>query len=125
MSGWRLSVGLLWLVAGAMHFVRPRIYEPIVPPPFDAAATETVYASGVAEMLGGAAALLGARSLRADRFARWWLLATLLGVYPANVWMALNAERFPAIPGWALWARLPFQAVFAAHILRGTGDRAR
>ena len=51
-------------------------------------------ASGLAEIAGGVAVLPdGTR-----RAARWWLLATLVAVYPANIHMALHPEQFPKIP---------------------------
>ena len=106
-----------WLVAGAMHFVRPGFYDAIMPPPLDRHARAVTYASGVAE-LAGAAALLAGRS----RLARWWLLAVLLAVYPANIRMALRPEEFKNVPRWALWARLPVQGLFALHVLAGTRD---
>jgi uncharacterized membrane protein len=111
----RWSLAAFWLLAGSMHFLRPRFYDAIVPPPLDQHARAVTYASGVAELLGAVAVAAGAR-----RFARWWLLATIAGVYPANVWMALNASKFPQIPPWALWARLPVQLLFAWHAIRGT-----
>jgi uncharacterized membrane protein len=37
--------------------------------------------------------------------------------------MALEAERFRAIPRWALWARLPVQLLFAWHVVAGTRRR--
>ena len=40
------------------------------------------------------------------------LIATLVAVYPANIYMALNPSRFPSIPQWALIARLPLQFLF-------------
>ena len=48
----------------------------------------------------------------------WWLVATLVAVFPANVHMALHPERFRDVPGGAvaLWARLPVQAVFIAWV---------
>ena len=72
--------------------------------------------SGVAELGGGLAVLPDATR----RGARWWLLATLAAVYPANVQMALYPERHPHIPRALLWARLPLQFVFAALTWRGT-----
>src|SRR3989442_1692448 len=53
-------------------------------------------------------------------FARGWLLATLLAVYPANIYMAINPERFDRIPRSLLWARLPVQGLFAWMTWRGT-----
>jgi len=104
------------MFAGAMHFVRPKFYEAIVPRQLQPWKREVVIASGVAEFVGGVAAL--PESTR--RPARWWLLATLLAVYPANIQMALNYERYSQVPRPLLWARLPFQCAFAWMIWRGT-----
>lgn len=112
----RRSLAAFWLAAGAMHFVRPRFYDAIVPRSLQRWARPITYASGVAELAGGVAVL----DPRARTFARWWLLATLAAVYPANVEMALRPERFPGIPRWALWARLPLQLAAARHVWRGT-----
>ena len=111
----RRSLTLFWLVAGAMHFVRPRFYDALVPPPLDDNARAVTYASGVAELAGAAALLAGRR-----RLARWWLLAVLVAVYPANVRMALRPKEFKNVPRWALWARLPVQGLFAVHVIAGT-----
>jgi uncharacterized membrane protein len=113
----RRTLAAFWMFAGAMHFIRPRFYDEIMPPPLDRRAREVTYVSGVAEMAGGVAVAAGA-----TRFGRWWLLATCFGVYPANLWMALHPERFRNMPRWALYARLPVQFLFAWHIWRGTDE---
>jgi uncharacterized membrane protein len=71
-----------------------------------------VYASGVAEIAGGATVL----HPRTRRIGSWWSIATLIGVFPANIHMALHPERYRSIPGGqpALIARLPLQALFIA-----------
>jgi uncharacterized membrane protein len=112
----RAGAAAFWVVAGAMHFVIPRRYEAIVPPSLAKWRRELVVASGIAEIAGGAAILPD----RTRRAARWWLLATLAAVYPANLQMALHPERFPKIPRAALWIRLPIQALFAVLTWRGT-----
>jgi uncharacterized membrane protein len=112
----RLAAALFWLVAGTMHFVTPRSYERIVPPSLAPWRREIVVVSGLAELAGGLAVLPD----RTRRGARWWLLATLVAVYPANIHMALNAQEFPRIPPAALWARLPCQGLFAWLTWRGT-----
>lgn len=48
--------GPVFIVAGILHFVIPRTYEAIVPD-YLPAKRELVYASGAAEIVGGAAAL--------------------------------------------------------------------
>lgn len=100
--------GPVFVFAGIMHFVIPRTYESIMPD-WLPAHRALVYASGVAEIAGGAAVL----HPRTRRFGSRLSIATLLGVYPANVHMALHPERYP-VPRAALYLRLPFQALFIA-----------
>ena len=112
----RIAAAVFWVFAGAMHFVIPRQYEAIVPPRLARWKKELVVVSGVAEIAGGIAVLPD----QTRRGARWWLLATLLAVYPANIHMAVNSKEFPKIPAAALWARLPVQGLFALLTWRGT-----
>ena len=100
----------------AMHFILPRQYEAIVPPRIARWKKEVVVVSGLAE-IGGGLAILPEQTRRG---ARWWLLATLVAVYPANIHMALHPDQFPKIPAAALWARLPVQGIFGLLTWRGT-----
>ena len=109
--------------AGTMHFVIPRSYEAMMPP-YLPAHREAVVVSGLAEIAGGAAVL----PRRTRRFARWWLLALLIAVFPANLHMAVNPEQvrgldLEKIPRWALLGRLPLQGVCARFTWRGTAAR--
>jgi uncharacterized membrane protein len=115
----RHLAGPFFVLAGVLHFVKPRLYLRIVPP-YVPAPEATVYASGMAEIAGGAGLMIR----RYRRLAGWWLIATLVGVFPANLHMALHSEDYPDVPGGALalWARLPFQAVFVAWV-RGAAQR--
>ena len=106
-------LGLFYLAAGALHFARPRVYVSIMPDRLPAKRA-LVYASGAAELAGGAGVLHPATR----RPAGWWLIATLIAIFPANVNMAVNAERFRAIPEPLLWLRLPLQAVLIAWAYR-------
>jgi uncharacterized membrane protein len=110
----RRLAGPAFIVAGTLHFVIPKAYRRIVPP-YIPVAQAVVYASGVAEIAGG----VGLTTRRWRGPAGWWLIATLLAVFPANVHMALHPDEFPKVPGGAraLWARLPFQGVFIAWVL--------
>jgi uncharacterized membrane protein len=117
----RLVVAFFTL-AGILHFVRPRAYEAIVPP-YIPRHREAVAVSGVAETVGGLAVI--APSTRG--FARWWLLAVLAAVFPANLHMALHPEQIAArgvaadrIPRWLLWARLPLQPLMMLWVWRAT-----
>lgn len=104
--------GPFFVLAGVMHFARPRWYMRIMPT-WLPRHRELVYASGVAEVVGGLATMHPATR----RIGSVWSIATLLAVFPANVNMALNAEDFErGVPGGepALWGRLPVQALFVA-----------
>lgn len=116
LRGRHYGTALFWMVAGAMHFVRPSFYEAIVPPPLERYRRHVTVMSGIAELVGGLAIM----PRRTRRFARGWLLATLLAVYPANIYMAMEPERFRRIPKPLLWARLPVQGLFAWITWRGT-----
>jgi uncharacterized membrane protein len=113
----RIAAAAFWVFAGAMHFVIPRQYQAIVPPSIARWKKEVVVVSGIAEIAGGVAILPDSTR----RSARWWLLATLVAVYPANIHMAVHSKNFPKIPPAALWARLPVQGLFALLTWRGTG----
>ena len=105
------TFGPFFVFAGIMHFVIPRTYEAIVPD-YLPRKRAVVYASGVAEIAGGAGVLV--RPLR--RAAAWWSIATLVAVFPANLHMAVNHERYRKVPGGriALLLRLPVQLLFIA-----------
>jgi uncharacterized membrane protein len=72
----------------------------------------------MAEVAGG----VGLMTRSGRRFAGWWLIATLIAVFPANIHMALNPDDFPEVPGGSavLWARLPLQAVLIAWVRSGS-----
>lgn len=119
----RRVLAAFFAFAGAMHFVRPRFYEAIVPPSLEEMKEEIVAVSGVAEIAGGAAVLHPATR----RLGRWWLLALLVAVFPANVHMAVKPEQVKGldldrIPRWALWARLPLQPLAMYWVWRATRD---
>jgi uncharacterized membrane protein len=110
---WRVAAAVFWIANGSNHFLQPKFYKSIVPPPLDRWKGPVNVAAGMAELTGGAA-ILPSRTRTA---ARWWLLATLVAVFPANIHMALQPEKFErGIPGGrnALYARLPVQLLFIA-----------
>src|SRR3954451_15292914 len=85
----RTALAAFFSFSGILHFLRPRPYEAIVPPPFPK--KESVAISGVAEIVGAVAVLHPATRPA----ARWWLIALLLAIFPANVWMAVSPEKVP------------------------------
>jgi uncharacterized membrane protein len=112
---WRLLANF-FIGAGANHFVMPRAYEQIVPPRLCGHAKRIVQVTGVAEIVGGVAVL--APSTR--RVAGLGLIGLLAAVFPANVYMAREPERFARIPSWALYARLGLQPLMMLWAWRAT-----
>jgi uncharacterized membrane protein len=103
--------GPFFIAAGINHFLMPEAYEAMMPD-YLPAHRELVVASGLAEIAGGAALI----HPRTRRFGGWWLIATLIAVFPANVHMAQHPERYRRIPRAGLYARLPVQLLFAAWV---------
>ncbi len=100
----RLALVLVFIGAGATHLLLPGPFLAIVPD-YLPAHRALVRFSGIAELAGGFGVLLPATR----RPAAWGLVALLVAVFPANLWMARHAARFPSLPAWSLWMRLPLQ----------------
>jgi uncharacterized membrane protein len=117
----RALLAAFFTLAGGLHFARPKPYEAIVPPLLQPWKREIVALSGVAELSG--AALVAPAASR--HLGRWWLLALLAAVFPANVHMAANPEQIVGLdldelPRWLLWARLPLQPLLMLWVWRAT-----
>jgi uncharacterized membrane protein len=112
----RRLLAAFFIGAGVNHFVMPRVYEQIVPPAWRWDAKRLVLLSGVAEIAGGVGVLLP----WTRRLSGLGLMALLVAVFPANVFMAREPERFRRIPRWALYARLPLQPLMMVWAWRAT-----
>ncbi len=101
--------GASFVLAGLNHFVTPASYLKIMPPylPYH---LFLVYLSGFFEAALGVLLLLP----QFTRRAAWGLIALLVAVFPANIYMATNPQLYPELPAVALWLRLPLQAALIA-----------
>ena len=115
-----LGLGAFFVVSGANHFVNQDFYVGMMPP-YLPAHLAFVNVSGVFEILGGVLVLLP----RVRAAAGWGLVVLLLAIFPANVHMALSPELFPDTSAVALYARLPFQALFIAWAYWATRPEVR
>ena len=102
-----LGLAGFFINVGVDHFINPEFYLAIMPPSFPLHA-EAVYISGFFEILGGVCLLVP----RLRKIAGWGLVALLICVYPANIYMALTPEAFPEIPLSFLYFRLALQFLF-------------
>ena len=102
--GSKLLVGM-FAVSGAVHLVKPEVYEPLMPA-WVPAHREVILVSGVAELACAAGMAVPATR----RIAGWASAALLLGVWPGNLKMALDSNRSsnPALKA-AAWGRMPLQ----------------
>lgn len=102
----RWVLGIFFTVAGICHFIWPTYYLPIMPPwlPWH---LPLIYLSGVAESAGG----IGVFIPRFRRLAGWWLIATLIAIYPANIQLAMDGLvlKGKSVPQWILNFRLLLQ----------------
>lgn len=111
----RTSLGVLFMLAGSMHFVVPAAYRAVMPGYLPAPAL-LVAASGVAEIAGGVGLMMD----RWRRAAGVGLVLLLVAVFPANVEMLHQARAHGARPiaQTLLWLRLPLQAVLIWGVWR-------
>lgn len=111
----------MFAVTGALHFLRPGVFDPIVPRWVPGASRTWTYLSGAAEF-----ALAGLVASR--RFGNLGGLLSavfLLAVFPANVRTVRVVRRQPLSVRLIALARLPLQAPLIALALRvGRGEGA-
>jgi len=103
-----------YVLGGFNHLMNPAFYVAIVPPGLPNPEWLNVL-SGLAEI--GLGVFLLEPRVRA--FAAWGVIALLIAVFPANVYVAMANVGVPSgVPGTGNavvnWVRLPFQAVFVA-----------
>ena len=101
------GLAMFFIFFGIDHLVNPEFYLSIMPPSFPLH-LEAVYLSGFFEIIGGTGVLFSKFRI----IAGWGLVALLVAVYPANIYMALNAEAFPNISTGLLYFRLILQFLF-------------
>ena len=96
----RIILAVLFMLAGAMHFILPQAYLRIMPP-YLPSPLMLVHISGVAEIFGGIGLLIPfTRNL-----AAWGLVALLIAVLPANIYTATAHLPLPGLAGqsWVQW----------------------
>jgi len=107
-------LALGFAVSGAVHLVKPDVYEPIMPS-WVPRHREVILGSGVAEL----ACAAGLALPQTRRAAGWASALLLLGVYPANLKMAVDSTRTRSTPlKAAAFARLPLQLPMIRAALR-------
>ncbi len=102
--------GILYVATGSHHLVEPGFYVPIMPPvlPYPLV---LIWGVGLAKIGLG----LALQRQRFRPWAAWGLIALLLAIFPANVYMAIQDVPLGNMSeglGTLNWLRLPCQGVF-------------
>lgn len=104
---WHLYLmAILYILAGLNHFRNPGMYIRIIPPFFKNPKLINNL-SGAAEILLGVLLMLSFTS----RLAAWGIIALLIAIFPANIYMLQNKKASFGLPKWILFVRLPLQIV--------------
>jgi uncharacterized membrane protein len=116
-------VAAFFITTGVLHLtVARKFFEAIVPPWVPGGPKLVNEAAGYAEIAGGVLAVTPG----AQPFARRYLVALLLAVYPANLHMAIRPQDIKGargVPRWLLWARLPLQVLPVLWVQRTVRGR--
>lgn len=104
---WHLyAMAILYILAGLNHFRNPRLYIKIIPPYFPKPKVLN-YISGMAEIILG----IGLCIPRLSTVSAWGIIALLIVVFPANLFMFTNKKAGMGLPKTVLFFRLPLQIV--------------
>ncbi|CAM4021496.1 DoxX family protein [Flavobacterium weaverense] len=102
---WHIYVmAFIYVIAGINHFRNPRLYIKIIPPYFpNPKALNAI--SGVAEILLGIGLCIPAVS----NYAAWGVIALLIAIFPAHIYMYFDEKARMGLPKWVLLLRMPLQ----------------
>ena len=104
---WHLHLmGILYVIAGLNHFRNPRLYLKIIPPYFPKPKLLN-YLSGIAEIILGVGICIPMFS----QMSAWGIIALLVAVFPANLYMFSNKKAGMGLPKIVLLLRLPLQII--------------
>ena len=100
-------MGVFYIFAGIMHFIKPRMYIRIIPPFLPKPKVLNALAGAFEIILGLGLFFQSTRSISAIG-----IILLLLAVFPANIYMYQKGAK--GIPKWALFLRLPLQFALIA-----------
>jgi uncharacterized membrane protein len=107
----RLAMAAAMVFSGVSHFADTAAFVQLLPE-FVPGRTPLILATGVLEILLGA----GLLAPRWRREVALTLVAYLVAVFPANVYVAVADISLDGLGGGNPWLRLPFQAIYIAWV---------
>lgn len=104
---WHLYLmAFLYIMAGINHFRNPKMYIKIIPSYFSNPKLLNIL-SGLSEIVLGILLAIPFST----HFAAWGIIALLIAIFPANLFMYQNKKASFNLPKWILFVRLPLQIV--------------
>lgn len=85
----------------------------MIPPPFTGALL-LIYVTGLLQIAGA----IGLTVARTRRWAAWCLAAMLVGLFPANIYAAINGLTLGNAGITTLWIRAPLQLFWITLLVR-------
>jgi uncharacterized membrane protein len=112
----RVFIALAFVYAGYAHFKKPWFFYKITPPYLQPWKEIINVIVGVAEIAGGVGLLIPFT----QAWAAWGIIALLIAVFPANIYMLTSGGAGMKIKMWFLWFRIPIQFVLIALMYQFT-----
>jgi uncharacterized membrane protein len=103
---------LFYVATGVNHFWHEHLYLHIMPDHYTHPLM-LIQLSGAAEILGGLGLLLPLT----QRFSAVGIAIMLVIFFDVHIFMLRHPARFPEVPAWLLWARIPLQFLLIAWAL--------
>lgn len=97
-------LGVLFVIAGFLHFQKPKIYLKIMPPYIPAHKT-MVLLTGILEMIVGFMLL----NPSTQTIAGWGIIVLMLLFLPVHIYMLQEKKASLKLPKWVLILRFPLQ----------------
>jgi uncharacterized membrane protein len=110
----RVGLGIMFLFTAASHFSDLKHdLAAMIPPPFTGELW-VIYVTGVLQIAGA----IGLMTPGMRMWAAWGLAAMLAGLFPANIYSAVNELSLGDSPVTSLWIRTPLQLFWIALLLQ-------
>jgi uncharacterized membrane protein len=112
----RIIIALFFIYAGYAHFKKAWFFYKITPPYLQDWKKPINTIVGIAEIAGGVGLLIPQTQV----WAAWGIIALLIAVFPANIYMLTSKGAGMKIKMWFLWLRIPLQFVLIALMYQYT-----
>jgi uncharacterized membrane protein len=109
-------IALFFIYAGYSHFKKAWFFYKITPPLLQPWKQPINTIVGVAEIAGGVGLLIP----QTQSWAAWGIIALLIAVFPANIYMLTSKGSGMKIKMWFLWLRIPLQFLLIALVYHYT-----